>query len=76
MAKKIEPYNVGATESVAEETKQELTTNAQSSMGLGTISGEIEQGDIIIPRLNIVQNVGELDSVVTRFEPIRKCIEF
>ena len=60
MAKKIEPYNVGATESVAEESKQELTTNTQSSMGLGTISGEIEQGDIVIPRISIVQNVGEL----------------
>ncbi|MFI3244306.1 MAG: hypothetical protein R3Y56_08645, partial [Akkermansia sp.] len=62
MSKTIKPYTVGAANDAAEVSNESATTAiAQTDTAqLGTISGEIEQGDIIIPRLNIVQNVGAL----------------
>lgn len=61
---KIKAYEINGSES---KTTEEATTATstelaapQQQMALGTISGDIDTSDIVIPRLNIVQNVGEL----------------
>jgi hypothetical protein len=41
------------------------TTDANLSLSLGQVTGSIEQRDLIIPRLAIVQGVGELSEVFT-----------
>lgn len=61
---KIKAYEINGSESkTAEEATTATTTELaapQQQMALGTISGDIDTSDIVIPRLNIVQNVGEL----------------
>lgn len=61
---KIKPYSITGSEVQPSEVITPATTNTQLAStempGLGTISGEIDADDIVIPRVNLVQNVGEL----------------
>lgn len=61
---KIKPYSITGSEVQPSEVISPATTNTQLATtempGLGTISGEIDADDIVIPRVNLVQNVGEL----------------
>ena len=64
---KIKAYDINGSEGQSSEVISPATTTATTtelaapqSATLGTIAGEIESDDIVIPRLNLVQNVGSL----------------
>ena len=64
---KIKAYDINGSEGQTSEVISPATTTATTtelaapqSATLGTIAGEIESDDIVIPRLNLVQNVGSL----------------
>ncbi len=65
---KIKPYEVnGAEDSPAEEAAanpgSELATRQETAAMMGTISGDVDSDDILIPRLNVVQGVGPLSEL-------------
>ncbi len=65
---RIKPYEVnGAEEALAEEaaanTGSELATRQEAAAMMGTISGDVDSDDILIPRLNVVQGVGPLSEL-------------
>ncbi len=65
---KIKPYEVnGAEEAPAEEAAatpgSELATRQETAAMMGTISGDVDSDDILIPRLNVVQGVGPLSEL-------------
>ncbi len=65
---RIKPYEVnGAEDSPAEEVAansgSELATRQEAAAMMGTISGDVDSDDILIPRLNVVQGVGPLSEL-------------
>ena len=70
---KIKAYEINGSEGQSSEVISPAATTttelaAPQSAALGTVAGEIESDDIVIPRLNLVQNVGNLNELFTAGE--------